>query len=66
MKKIITSTIVCCTAMLVGKSYAMDVKPFIGANIGINGVAYDEDVFKTLDVEDLHIDKLNNFGIVYD
>lgn len=45
MKKIITSTIVCCTAMLVGKSYAMDVKPFIGANIGINGVAYDEDVY---------------------
>ena len=28
--------------------------------------AYDEDAFKNLDVEDLHIDKLNNFGIVYD
>ena len=28
--------------------------------------AYDEDVFKSLDVEDLHVDKLNNFGIVYD
>ena len=28
--------------------------------------AYDEDAFKTLDIEDLHIDKLNNIGIVYD
>ncbi len=28
--------------------------------------AYDEDAFKNLDVEDLHIDKLNNIGIVYD
>ena len=28
--------------------------------------AYDEDTFKTLDIEDLHIDKLNNIGIVYD
>ena len=28
--------------------------------------AYDEDAFKNLDVEDLHIDKLNTFGIVYD
>ncbi|WP_407394204.1 pantoate kinase [Methanobrevibacter sp.] len=28
--------------------------------------AYDEDAFKTLGIEDLHIDKLNNIGIVYD
>lgn len=28
--------------------------------------AYNEDVFKTSDIEDLHIDKLNNIGIVYD
>ncbi|WP_458403560.1 pantoate kinase [Methanobrevibacter sp.] len=28
--------------------------------------AYDEDVFKNLDIENLHIDKLNNRGIVYD
>lgn len=28
--------------------------------------AYDEDAFKKLDVENLHIDKLNNIGIVYD
>lgn len=28
--------------------------------------AYDEDAFKTLDVENLHIDKLNNIGISYD
>ena len=28
--------------------------------------AYDEDAFKNLDVENLHIDKLNNIGIVYD
>ena len=28
--------------------------------------AYHEDAFKNLDVENLHIDKLNNIGIVYD
>ena len=28
--------------------------------------AYDEDAFKTLDIEDLHICQLNNIGIVYD
>ena len=28
--------------------------------------AYDEDAFKTLNIENLHIDKLNNNGIVYD
>ena len=28
--------------------------------------AYNEDAFKTLNIEDLHIDKLNNIGIVYD
>ncbi len=28
--------------------------------------AYDEDAFKTLSIEDLHIDKLNKIGIVYD
>ncbi len=28
--------------------------------------AYDEDAFKSLDIEDLHIDKLNNIGIIYD
>ena len=28
--------------------------------------AYDDSVFETLDVEGLHVDKLNNFGIVYD
>ena len=28
--------------------------------------AYDEDAFRKLDVEDLHIDKLNNIGIIYD
>lgn len=28
--------------------------------------AYDEDAFKNLEVENLHIDKLNNVGIVYD
>ena len=28
--------------------------------------AYDEDAFKSLDIKDLHIDKLNNIGIVYD
>jgi len=28
--------------------------------------AYDEDVLKSLDIENLHIDKLNNIGIVYD
>ena len=28
--------------------------------------AYDEDAFKNLDVENLHIDKLNNVGIVHD
>ena len=28
--------------------------------------AYNEDTFKNLDVEDLHIDELNNIGIVYD
>ena len=28
--------------------------------------AYDEDTFKSLNIEDLHIDKLNNIGIVYD
>ena len=28
--------------------------------------AYDEDAFKSLDIEGLHIDKLNNTGIVYD
>ena len=28
--------------------------------------SYNEDVFKTSGIEDLHIDKLNNVGIVYD
>ncbi|WP_407415674.1 pantoate kinase [Methanobrevibacter sp.] len=28
--------------------------------------AYDEDAFKNLDIKDLHMDKLNNIGIVYD
>ena len=28
--------------------------------------AYDEDALKSLNIEDLHIDKLNNLGIVYD
>ena len=28
--------------------------------------AYDEEAFKNLDVENFHIDKLNNIGIVYD
>ena len=28
--------------------------------------AYDEDAFKNIDVEGLHIDKLNNNGIIYD
>ena len=28
--------------------------------------AYDEDAFKDLDIEDLHICELNNIGIVYD
>lgn len=28
--------------------------------------AYNEDAFKTLDIEGLHIDKLNNIGITYD
>lgn len=28
--------------------------------------AYDEDAFENLNIEDLHIDKLNNIGIVYD
>ena len=28
--------------------------------------AYDEDTFKNLDIEDLHVDKLNNIGITYD
>ena len=28
--------------------------------------AYDEDVFKKLDVDDLHVCELNNIGIVYD
>lgn len=28
--------------------------------------AYDEDAFKNLGIEDLHIDKLNNIGIIYD
>ena len=28
--------------------------------------AYDEDAFKTLDIEDLHICQLNNVGILYD
>ncbi len=28
--------------------------------------AYDEDALKNLNIEDLHIDKLNNIGIVYD
>ncbi|WP_405269436.1 pantoate kinase [Methanobrevibacter sp.] len=28
--------------------------------------AYDEDAFKTLNIEDLHMDKLNNVGIVHD
>ncbi len=28
--------------------------------------AYDEDAFKNLNIENLHIDKLNNIGIVYD
>ena len=28
--------------------------------------AQNEDVFKNLEVENLHIDKLNNVGVVYD
>ena len=28
--------------------------------------AYDEDAFKSLNIENLHIDKLNNIGITYD
>ena len=28
--------------------------------------AYNEDAFKTSNIENLHIDKLNNIGIVYD
>ena len=28
--------------------------------------AYDEDAFKSLEIEGLHIDKLNNVGIIYD
>ena len=28
--------------------------------------AYNEDAFRTLDIPDLHIDKLNNVGIIYD
>ena len=28
--------------------------------------AYDEDALKNLDIENLHIDKLNNIGIIYD
>ena len=28
--------------------------------------AYDEDAFKTLNIENLHVDKLNNIGITYE
>ena len=28
--------------------------------------AYDEETFKNLNIKDLHIDKINNIGIVYD
>ena len=28
--------------------------------------AYNEDAFKNLNIENLHIDKLNNIGITYD
>ena len=28
--------------------------------------AYNEDALKKLNIEDLHIDKLNNIGIIYD
>ncbi len=29
-------------------------------------IAYDEDTFKKLNIDDLHVDKLNNNGIIYD
>ena len=52
-------------------NYFNSVDDILGSSMAMLGntafaFAYDEDVFKTLDVEDLHIDKLNNFGIVYD
>ena len=28
--------------------------------------AYNEDAFKNLNIENLHIDKLNNIGVTYD
>ena len=51
--------------------YFNSADDILGSSMGMLGntvfaFSYDEDAFKNLDVEDLHIDKLNNFGIVYD
>ena len=42
MKKILFP-VVC--AMCISPALAVNVKPFIGANLGITGVAYDEDIY---------------------
>ena len=52
-------------------NYFNSMDDILGSSMAMLGntvfaFAYDEDAFKNLDIEDLHIDKINNIGIVYD
>lgn len=51
--------------------YFNSLEDILGSSMAMLGntvfaFSYNEDVFKNLDIEGLHIDKLNNIGIVYD
>lgn len=51
--------------------YFNSMSDILGSSMAMLGntvfaFAYNEDVFKTLEIEDLHIDRLNNIGITYD
>ncbi len=51
--------------------YFNSMEDILGSSMAMLGntvfaFAYDEDAFKNSGIEDLHIDKLNNIGIVYD
>ena len=51
--------------------YFNSLSDILGSSMAMLGntvfaFAYDEDAFKNLDIEDLHICQLNNVGILYD
>ena len=51
--------------------YFESMDDILGSSMAMLGntvfaLSYNEDVFKTLNIEELHVDKLNNNGIIYD